>query len=64
MSAVLSIRKLRRSYGSAHDVQVLEDLNLDLAQGERVAVMGASGSGKTTLLHLAAGMDTPDAARC
>lgn len=61
MSAVLSIRKLRRSYGSAHDVQVLEDLNLDLAQGERVAVMGASGSGKTTLLHLAAGMDTPDA---
>ena len=61
MSSVLSIRKLRRSYGSAHDVQVLEDLNLDLTEGERVAVMGASGSGKTTLLHLAAGMDTPDA---
>ncbi|MGY6554867.1 MAG: ABC transporter ATP-binding protein [Wenzhouxiangella sp.] len=61
MTAVLSIRSLRRTYGSAHDVQVLEDLNLDLALGERVAVMGASGSGKTTLLHLAAGMDTPDA---
>ena len=58
---VLSIRGLRRSFGSAHDVQVLEDLNLDLHRGERVAVMGASGSGKTTLLHLAAGMDTPDA---
>ena len=57
---VLSIRGLRRSFGSAHDVQVLEDLNLDLHRGERVAVMGASGSGKTTLLHLAAGMDTPD----
>ncbi len=59
--SVLSIQSLRRSFGSAHDVQVLEDLNLHLAAGERVAVMGASGSGKTTLLHLAAGMDTPDA---
>ncbi len=59
--SVLSIRGLQRTFGSAHDVQVLEDLNLDLHPGERVAVMGASGSGKTTLLHLAAGMDTPDA---
>ena len=59
--SVLNIRALQRRFGSAHDVQVLADLNLDLAAGERVAVMGASGSGKTTLLHLAAGMDTPDA---
>ncbi|TVS11525.1 MAG: ABC transporter ATP-binding protein [Wenzhouxiangella sp.] len=59
--AVLNIRNLQRRFGSAHDVQVLADLNLDLVEGERVAVMGASGSGKTTLLHLAAGMDTPDA---
>lgn len=58
---VLKISGLQRRFGSAHDVQVLEKLNLDLAAGERVAVMGASGSGKTTLLHLAAGMDTPDA---
>ncbi len=61
--SVLSIRGLQRTFGSAHDVQVLEDLNLDLHPGERVAVMGASGSGKTTLLHLAAGMDTPDAGK-
>lgn len=60
-NVVLEVRNLQRRFGSAHAVEVLEDLNLELDEGERVAVMGASGSGKTTLLHLAAGMDTPDA---
>ena len=57
---VLQIRGLERRFGTVGPVQVLSKLDLSLARGERVAVMGASGSGKTTLLHLAAGMDTPD----
>ncbi|MFP4208255.1 MAG: ABC transporter ATP-binding protein [Wenzhouxiangella sp.] len=59
--SVLSIRGLQRRFGTSGPVQVLDELNLELGAGERVAVMGSSGSGKTTLLHLAAGMDTPDA---
>lgn len=39
---------------------VLNNLNLDIRQGEFVALLGASGSGKTTLLRILAGLDRPD----
>ncbi len=42
---------------------ILEDVNLQVAEGEAVAILGASGSGKTTLLGLLAGLDTPSSGR-
>jgi putative ABC transport system ATP-binding protein len=42
---------------------ILEDINLSIAVGEAVAVVGASGSGKSTLLGLMAGLDTPSYGR-
>ncbi len=40
-------------------LKVLDDLNLELKRGERLAVVGASGAGKTTLLQLLGGLDLP-----
>src|SRR3989441_4259019 len=45
----------------ASDLVILRDIDLDVTQGEAVAVAGASGSGKSTLLAILAGLDTPSA---
>ncbi len=54
------VRNLFKSYPAPGEtIHVLQGVDLDVAQGESLAIMGASGSGKTTLLHLLGTLDTP-----
>jgi lipoprotein-releasing system ATP-binding protein len=59
---VLSARDVHKSFRQGPtELQVLEGVNLAVAVGERVAIVGASGSGKTTLLQILGGLDRPSA---
>jgi len=60
MMTVIETRDLSKEYiRDEFHVVALKDVNLEIHEGEFVALMGPSGSGKTTLLHLIAAMDTP-----
>jgi putative ABC transport system ATP-binding protein len=60
MSALVEIRNLSKIYARGKQtIEVLHHLQLDIAQGDFIALMGPSGSGKTTLLNLIGGLDSP-----
>ena len=59
---VVRARNLRKDYGRGEGlVRAVDGIDLDVTQGETVAVMGPSGCGKSTLLHLLGGLDRPTA---
>ena len=63
-STLISIENLTKVYHrGVEDVIVLQNLSLDVPEGEYLALMGPSGSGKTTLLNLIAGIDSPTQGR-
>ena len=60
MGYILEVSDLCKSFStSAGKVDVLKGINLKVAEGETIALVGASGAGKTTLLHLMGTLDRP-----
>lgn len=57
---ILSVQGLKKSYG---DLDVLKDINCEIAEGEVVCVIGPSGSGKSTLLRCLNMLELPDGGR-
>jgi nitrate/nitrite transport system ATP-binding protein len=60
--AFLSLSGVRKSYGKGKLLtEVLHDIDLEIDEGEFIAILGFSGSGKSTLISLIAGLTQPDA---
>jgi lipoprotein-releasing system ATP-binding protein len=60
MSSLLRVRDLHKSFSEGgSEIRVLQGVDFELAEGERLAVIGESGVGKSTLLHIIGTLDRP-----
>jgi lipoprotein-releasing system ATP-binding protein len=64
MSSLVEVRGLHKTYlDTGAEIQVLRGIDLDIREGERMAIVGESGVGKSTLLHILGTLDKPTSGR-
>jgi lipoprotein-releasing system ATP-binding protein len=62
--AVIQCSQLTKRFSDGDlDTEVLNDINLSINKGDKIAIVGSSGSGKSTLLHLLGGLDEPSSGK-
>lgn len=61
---MIEMKKIIKSYGNGESrFQVLQDISLEIKDGDFVVILGASGSGKSTFLNIISGLERPDSGR-
>src|SRR5215471_14367355 len=60
---LVKIYRLNQEGGASVEVQALQGLDITIAEGEMLGIVGASGSGKSTLLNILGGLDKPTGGR-
>jgi ABC-type lipoprotein export system ATPase subunit len=60
---LVKIYRLNQEGGASVEVQALQGLDITVADGEMIGIVGASGSGKSTLLNILGGLDRPTGGR-
>ena len=58
---MIRLTQVSKQFGGRRPVTALENIDLEVARGEMVSIIGPSGSGKSTLLNLIGGLDQPTA---
>ena len=59
--SIIEVKNISKSFGlDEKPLKVLDDLSLNMQEGETLGLVGASGSGKSTLLHIICGLENPD----
>ena len=57
---VIELKEIKKTYGKKdYETIALQNIDLEISQGESIAIMGTSGSGKSTLLNILGCLDTP-----
>ena len=60
---LVKIYRLNQEGGASVEVQALQGMDITVAEGEMIGIVGASGSGKSTLLNVLGGLDRPTGGR-
>ncbi len=61
---MIEVKNIIKSYGNGESrFQVLQDISLEIQDGDFVVILGASGSGKSTLLNVISGLERPDSGK-
>ena len=64
MPPIIKVQNVSKTYTRDNfEIPVLNNINLEIEEGDFLALMGPSGSGKTTLLNLIAGIDKPNSGK-
>ena len=62
--SIIEVKNISKSFGlDEKPLKVLNDLSLNIQEGETLGLVGASGSGKSTLLHIICGLENPDSGK-